>query len=100
MATTFIIAGTLRSTQGRVTGAVMVDFHGSIGYGQDFTDSIRNDWGGKPLEDLKAGLQAALERYPWLDGERVAGLGSLLWGLHGQLDRRQMAGPVPLPGQS
>ncbi len=61
-------------------GAVMVDFHGSIGYGQDFTDSIRNDWGGKPLEDLKAGLQAALERYPWLDGERVAGLGASYGG--------------------
>ena len=61
-------------------GSVMVDFHGSIGYGQDFTDSIRNDWGGKPLEDLQKGLQAALERYPWLDGERVAGLGASYGG--------------------
>ncbi|GAH28676.1 unnamed protein product, partial [marine sediment metagenome] len=32
---------------------VMVDFHGSTGYGQYFTDSIRGDWGGKPLEDLQ-----------------------------------------------
>jgi len=35
-------------------GVVMIDFHGSTGYGQAFTDSISGDWGGKPLEDLKA----------------------------------------------
>ncbi len=36
----------------------MVDFHGSTGYGQAFTDAIRGDWGGKPLEDLQKGLAA------------------------------------------
>src|SRR3546814_7787956 len=30
-------------------GVVTVDFHGSTGYGQAFTDSINKDWGGKPL---------------------------------------------------
>ncbi len=60
--------------------AVMVDFHGSTGYGQAFTDSIRGDWGGKPLQDLKRGLAAALARYPFLDGERVAGLGASFGG--------------------
>ncbi|NLT75233.1 MAG: S9 family peptidase, partial [Planctomycetes bacterium] len=39
--------------------AVMVDFHGSTGYGQAFCDSIRGDWGGKPLADLQKGLAAA-----------------------------------------
>jgi len=56
--------------------AVMVDFHGSMGYGQAFCDSIRGDWGGKPLEDLKKGLAAALEKYPWMDGTRVGALGA------------------------
>lgn len=60
--------------------AVMVDFHGSVGYGQAFTDSISNDWGGKPLEDLKKGLKAALSRYSWMDGERVAALGASFGG--------------------
>jgi dipeptidyl aminopeptidase/acylaminoacyl peptidase len=60
--------------------AVMVDFHGSVGYGQTFCDSIRDDWGGKPLEDLKKGLAAALERYPWMDGDRVAALGASFGG--------------------
>jgi dipeptidyl aminopeptidase/acylaminoacyl peptidase len=59
---------------------VMVDFHGSTGYGQAFCDSIRGDWGGKPLEDLQKGLAAALERYPWMDGERVAALGASFGG--------------------
>src|SRR3546814_14614914 len=34
---------------------VFIDFHGSTGYGQAFTDSISGDWGGKPLEDLQKG---------------------------------------------
>jgi len=60
--------------------AVMVDFHGSSGYGQEFTDSIRGDWGGKPLEDLQKGLAAALEKHPWMDGERVCALGASYGG--------------------
>lgn len=60
--------------------AVMVDFHGSTGYGQAFCDSIRGDWGGKPLEDLKKGLEAALNKYSWMDGDRVAALGASYGG--------------------
>jgi dipeptidyl aminopeptidase/acylaminoacyl peptidase len=60
--------------------AVMVDFHGSTGYGQAFTDSIRGDWGGKPLEDLQKGLAEALKRYPWMDGDRVGALGASFGG--------------------
>ena len=58
----------------------MIDFHGSTGYGQAFTDSIRGDWGGKPLEDLKKGLEAGLAKYPWMDGGRVAALGASFGG--------------------
>jgi dipeptidyl aminopeptidase/acylaminoacyl peptidase len=61
-------------------GVVGVDFHGSTGYGQAFTDSISRDWGGKPLVDLQKGLAAALGRYPWLDGERVCALGASYGG--------------------
>jgi dipeptidyl aminopeptidase/acylaminoacyl peptidase len=61
-------------------GVVMVDFHGSTGYGQAFTDSISGDWGGKPLEDLKLGLAAALKQYPWLDGEQACALGGSYGG--------------------
>jgi dipeptidyl aminopeptidase/acylaminoacyl peptidase len=59
---------------------VMIDFHGSPGYGQAFTDSISHDWGGKPLVDLQKGLAAALEQFPWLDGERACALGGSYGG--------------------
>ena len=59
---------------------VMVDFHGSTGYGQAFTDSISGDWGGKPFEDLKKGLAEALARYSWMDGNRVVALGASYGG--------------------
>ena len=59
---------------------VFIDFHGSTGYGQDFTDSISRDWGGKPLEDLQEGWSAALDRYNFLDGNRACALGASYGG--------------------
>jgi dipeptidyl aminopeptidase/acylaminoacyl peptidase len=59
---------------------VMIDFHGSTGYGQAFTDSISGDWGGKPFDDLKLGLEAALKQYPWLDSDRMCALGGSYGG--------------------
>jgi dipeptidyl aminopeptidase/acylaminoacyl peptidase len=59
---------------------VMIDFHGSTGYGQAFTDSISQDWGGKPLEDLKKGFAAAQEKFSFLDGERACALGGSYGG--------------------
>jgi dipeptidyl aminopeptidase/acylaminoacyl peptidase len=59
---------------------VMIDFPGSPGYGQAFTDSISGDWGGKPLVDLQKGLASALEKYPWLDGNRACALGASYGG--------------------
>ena len=59
---------------------VFIDFHGSTGYGQKFTDSISGDWGGKPLEDLKKGWAHALKTYDFLDGTRAAALGASYGG--------------------
>ena len=61
-------------------GVVFIDFHGSTGYGQAFTDSINGDWGGKPLVDLQKGIAAATDRYDWLDGERTCALGASYGG--------------------
>lgn len=60
--------------------AVMIDFHGSTGYGQAFTDSISTDWGGKPLQDLKLGLAAATARYGWIDSGRACAAGGSYGG--------------------
>jgi dipeptidyl aminopeptidase/acylaminoacyl peptidase len=65
---------------GQGFAAVFIDFHGSTGYGQEFTDSISGDWGGKPLVDLQLGLASALEKYSFLDGEKVCALGASYGG--------------------
>ena len=59
---------------------VAVDFHGSTGYGQAFTDAINHHWGDRPLEDLEKGLDAALAKYTWLDGGRVVAAGASYGG--------------------
>jgi len=59
---------------------VMVDFHGSTGYGQAFTDSISRDWGGKPLEDLKKGFEYIIKAQPWIDGDSACALGASYGG--------------------
>lgn len=59
---------------------VSVDFHGSTGYGQAFTDAIRNNWGGWPLEDLQKGLKAATDRFAWLDADNACALGASYGG--------------------
>ncbi len=61
-------------------GVVFIDFHGSPGYGQAFTDSISEHWGDRPFEDLQKGLAAALEKYSWLDGKRACSLGASYGG--------------------
>jgi dipeptidyl aminopeptidase/acylaminoacyl peptidase len=60
--------------------AVFIDFHGSTGYGQKFTDAISGDWGGKPLEDLKKGMAAAVAKFPWLDRSKACALGASYGG--------------------
>ncbi|PKP98967.1 MAG: peptidase S9 [Alphaproteobacteria bacterium HGW-Alphaproteobacteria-13] len=59
---------------------VTVDFHGSTGYGQAFTDSINQDWGGKPLEDLKLGLAAAGRQDAGIDTANACALGGSYGG--------------------
>jgi dipeptidyl aminopeptidase/acylaminoacyl peptidase len=65
---------------GRGYGIVFIDFHGSPGYGQAFTDSISHDWGGKPFEDLQKGLAAATGKYSWLDGSKACAAGASYGG--------------------
>jgi len=59
---------------------VMINFHGSTGYGQKFTDSISGDWGGKPYIDLMKGLDYLEKTYPFIDKNREAALGASYGG--------------------
>ena len=59
---------------------VTIDFHGSTGYGQAFTDAIAEHWGDRPLEDLQKGWAAALAKFPYLAGDRACALGASYGG--------------------
>jgi dipeptidyl aminopeptidase/acylaminoacyl peptidase len=59
---------------------VMIDFHGSTGYGQAFTDAISQHWGDRPLEDLQKGWAAALGKYDFLDGDHACAAGASYGG--------------------
>jgi len=59
---------------------VMINFHGSTGYGQKFCDSISGDWGGKPYVDLMKGLDYVEKTYPFIDKNREAALGASYGG--------------------
>src|SRR5580692_1130169 len=59
---------------------IMINFHGSNGYGQKFMDAINGDWGGAPYEDLMKGLDYAEKAYPFIDKARECALGASYGG--------------------
>eukprot|EP00742_Colponemidia_sp_Colp-10_P001959 GILJ01002092.1.p1 GENE.GILJ01002092.1~~GILJ01002092.1.p1 ORF type:complete len:692 (+),score=107.27 GILJ01002092.1:41-2116(+) len=71
---------------------VMINFHGSSGFGQAFTDSISKNWGGAPFEDIMKGVDYALATYSFLDANHTAALGASYGGymmnyINGNTDR-------------
>ena len=59
---------------------IMINFHGSTGYGQKFIDAINGDWGDAPFEDLMKGLDYAEKTYPFIDKDRECALGASYGG--------------------
>ncbi len=59
---------------------VMIDFHGSTGYGQAFTDAISQHWGDRPLEDLQKGWAHVKANYDFVDGNNACALGASYGG--------------------
>jgi dipeptidyl aminopeptidase/acylaminoacyl peptidase len=64
------------------TGCVVtwVNRHGSTGFGEAFSRSIVNAWGVKPFEDVMAGTDYVLSRYPNIDPQRIAAAGASYGG--------------------
>jgi len=56
-----------------------VNFHGSTGYGQKFTDAISQHWGDYPFEDLMRGLDVVARR-PYVDSTRMGAAGASYGG--------------------
>ncbi len=70
----------------------MVNFHGSTGYGQPFTDSISGDWGGKPFDDIMLGLDYLYSSYDFIDFKKTGAAGASYGGymidwIEGHTDR-------------
>jgi dipeptidyl aminopeptidase/acylaminoacyl peptidase len=68
-----------------------VNFHGSTGYGQAFTNSISRNWGDLPYEDLTRGLDH-LAGLKFVDGDRIGAAGAsyggyMIYWMAGQTDR-------------
>jgi len=59
---------------------VMINARGSGGYGQKFEEEVSRDWGGKVYEDLMKGVDAAVAKYPFIDGSRMAAAGGSFGG--------------------
>jgi dipeptidyl aminopeptidase/acylaminoacyl peptidase len=59
---------------------VAINFHGSIGFGQAFQDSVSDDWGGAPFEDVMKGVEYVTAQYPEVDGGRLAAVGASYGG--------------------
>jgi dipeptidyl aminopeptidase/acylaminoacyl peptidase len=68
----------LFASPGYVVAAI--NFHGSTGYGQAFTDSISGDWGGAPFIDLVKGQQYLVENFPFIDRDKIVAAGASYGG--------------------
>jgi dipeptidyl aminopeptidase/acylaminoacyl peptidase len=58
---------------------MMPNPRGSTGFGQQFTDQISGDWGGKVFEDLMKGVDFA-ETLPYIDKDRIGAAGGSFGG--------------------
>ena len=59
---------------------VLINPRGSTGYGQQFVNEVSGDWGGRPYEDLMAGLDYAEKTFPFIDKTRECALGASYGG--------------------
>jgi len=50
---------------------LMVNYRGSTGYGQAFTDAVFGDQNGNEAQDVLYGLSAAMRRNLWIDRDRL-----------------------------
>ncbi|MBN2425229.1 MAG: S9 family peptidase [Calditrichaceae bacterium] len=58
----------------------MINFHGSTGYGQKFTDAVSKDWGGAPFEDIIKGTEYVINHFDFIDKERIGAAGASYGG--------------------
>lgn len=60
--------------------ALMINPHGSFGYGAKFWEEISGDWGGEAYTDLMSGVDTAVAKYPFIDGSKACAAGGSYGG--------------------
>ena len=55
---------------------IMINPHGSVGFGDKFQDDVRNNWGGVPFEDIMMGVSYILDKHSYLDRTRMCAAGA------------------------
>jgi dipeptidyl aminopeptidase/acylaminoacyl peptidase len=58
---------------------IMPNPRGSSGYGQKFTEDIKDDWGGKPFDDIMAVMDRVVT-LPYADADRMVAAGGSYGG--------------------
>lgn len=59
---------------------IMVNPHGSTGFGDKFQDDVRYNWGGVPYEDIMLGVSYILDKNSFLDRTRMCAAGGSYGG--------------------
>ncbi|MBT2688966.1 S9 family peptidase [Bacillus sp. ISL-47] len=59
---------------------LFINPRGSHGYGQQFVDAVRGDYGGKDYEDIMDAVDYALENYDFIDKDRLGVTGGSYGG--------------------
>ncbi|WP_110928139.1 S9 family peptidase [Bacillus massiliglaciei] len=65
---------------GKGYGVLFINPRGSYGYGQQFVDAVRGNYGGIDYEDVMAAVDYALEKYEWIDQTRLGVTGGSYGG--------------------
>ena len=71
---------TVQALAAKGYGVLLINPRGSAGYGQKFADGCVNDWGGGDYRDLMRGVDVALEKFPYLDKDRMGVMGGSYGG--------------------
>ncbi len=71
---------TVQALAAKGYGVLLINPRGSSGYGQKFSDGCVNDWGGGDYRDLMKGVDVALEKFPYLDKDRMGVMGGSYGG--------------------
>jgi dipeptidyl aminopeptidase/acylaminoacyl peptidase len=59
---------------------ISINFHGSTGYGQTFTDAVSKDWGGVPFQDIVKGQKYFIDNFKFLDKNKIVAAGASYGG--------------------